>query len=1327
MIKNKHIFNQLEKTFAEQISTLIEYIKIIKRGCDTIVDCGDLDLQSHLFNYFRYYLGKEKIYLQTVEISNNKLNLFEHLSGLIKRPYFNDSISSDKHDRIVIFVHGLEKLSHAERRQFFYFLNQNRERIMRFEPPFVIWLQPIHVSQMSSSADIFWRAKNYLITFPSHLYLEKLGNRESDNMIMPVDKYLNAILNDSNYTIWHELYLPLRAIRVADTIQTSMRHALTDDELMQLSYVFPKTKTFQADEIIIRKGEHTQETFVLLTGEVHVIMPNALGNEVVISSLRRGDFFGEIALVKNVPRTATIRAVSDCECVVLTKSQLRTMATQIPKIVELLGDIAQQRFEALGKVPSEVMSPLRWFAKQGALIQPVPTDLFELIQHDKRTVILGEVGAGKTTALRRLTLDFTKMAYKQLIENKLPHLPIYIDLHNLTHDGIEHLIQNILYHYGLMTPPQPITSDGEGYTKVEQLLHGQKQDEFPIAGFIFLVDGLDVVKDDETHQQHLQQFVHAYTKHRFVMSCRVQDYVPIRDFKTALIQHLTGYDIECFLINYMGEEQGKKTVREIASDNQLFDLARTPLILYMFSQIAQQESDSPLKNRGLFFEQFTNNLLEQVITGASNLGLTDKASLIAPHVPLQLCKHALAKLALRMHENEMTTYPEEERLNLFEEVITTYQKNNPNLHITADDVLATTKSSGIIHYHGEDDSLCVEFSHYTYQEFFAALALQYQNKPIESYISTYENLRLWYRVIVFLYGISKKQLELFENILGQDSDYARIRLAAQCLANSGQEIAVVAKALENYLHGQHFGILFAVGLASYQLKHYPESLSYFLQATKSRPDNAEVQYELGSLYRQLTQYNKSIEHLTQAIHLRPDFVDAYNQLGITYFEYNKYEESVTVFRATVQLEPNNSYHYYNLGMVQKILHDYESARATFQRAIELKPDWNEARSQFDLVDKAFSSGVINVLKSIPLLSKLSLEQSIQLAGRLKVQEYDAGEIVFHMGQKGSSFYIIEHGNIQVVAPDIEYQTGKTLSFQNQASSPHEKETIVINHLKEGDFFGEIALLRDIPRTATIRCASAARLLKLDRVDFDNIAQYSPFIAHALTETSSHRLRQDKERGRRTAINNYYDFGYLQEILEKQNIVTVLMGDMHGSSFITDAVGPEIMASFLDEYLLRMSTIAVNAGGVMDKSLGDSVMAVFGKFEGQKSETKASAGMRALFAAMQMRQAYLELRQEWRSKSHQFMQTGMGIGISTDEVKISTVGAEGAMVGSAVNMGSKLSKMKIRGRDESEVYIDGPTYEMIGEAIKVQQLKKQYVLSQSGGVDLDVYLVLDTPK
>ena len=137
---------------------------------------------------------------------------------------------------------------------------------------------------------------------------------------------------------------------MADTIQTSMRHALTDDELMQLSYVFPKTKTFQADEIIIRKGEHTQETFVLLTGEVHVIMPNALGNEVVISSLRRGDFFGEIALVKNVPRTATIRAVSDCECVVLTKSQLRTMATQIPKIVELLGDIAQQRFEALGKV-----------------------------------------------------------------------------------------------------------------------------------------------------------------------------------------------------------------------------------------------------------------------------------------------------------------------------------------------------------------------------------------------------------------------------------------------------------------------------------------------------------------------------------------------------------------------------------------------------------------------------------------------------------------------------------------------------------------------------------------------------------------------------------------------------------------------------------------------------------------------------------------------------------------------------------------------------------------------------------------------------------------
>jgi class 3 adenylate cyclase len=77
-----------------------------------------------------------------------------------------------------------------------------------------------------------------------------------------------------------------------------------------------------------------------------------------------------------------------------------------------------------------------------------------------------------------------------------------------------------------------------------------------------------------------------------------------------------------------------------------------------------------------------------------------------------------------------------------------------------------------------------------------------------------------------------------------------------------------------------------------------------------------------------------------------------------------------------------------------------------------------------------------------------------------------------------------------------------------------------------------------------------------------------------------------------------------------------MGDIHGSTFLTNAIGPELMVAFLDEYLLRMSTIVVNAGGAMDKSLGDSVMGVFGHFPDRPSETPISPAVRSLLAALQ---------------------------------------------------------------------------------------------------------------
>jgi CRP-like cAMP-binding protein/Tfp pilus assembly protein PilF len=876
-------------------------------------------------------------------------------------------------------------------------------------------------------------------------------------------------------------------------------------------------------------------------------------------------------------------------------------------------------------------------------------------------------------------------------------LPLFIKLNALTPDKtIEGLILKSLHSYEIF--------EFETEAEVAQLLNGESLDGIAVHSILFLMDGLNEMPSPATTALELNRFINQYTQHRYIISCRLQDYTALYGFRIALLQRLSGEDIETFLVNYLRPEQGRKVAHEIYSDSQLEDLAQTPLALYMFAQIAKRSDEALPKNRGVLFEVFTDNLLERIdsewwkIFGRSQ-----------SQAPLGLRRSALASLGLAMQEEETWTFPHARWLELIAKELHMYREGaTPGervelQRVNPDDINEEIKHSGLLRY--SEDRIWVEFAHQTYQEFFAALAQREQGYDLEPRLRTTEARRRWQGIIVLLYGITHDNAALYSKILGQDNDYARIWLGSQCLANSGEEISQALKRLERRLPPQQrFALLFSVGLACRQLGRYPEALTYLHLAVEENPGSAEVQFELGSLYHHVNQYERAIVHLEEAIRLRSDFVDAYNQLGITYHDQGKYIEALTVFKACTQLEPVNAHHFYNLGTVQKILRDYKLARDTFRAALKLKPDYSEARVQLDILEKALATGVVRVLESIPILSKMTLEQSVLLANRLKVAKYKPGQIVFHMGEMGDTFYIIEVGEVEVLAPDM---AGQSVG--------------VINRLGPGDFFGEIALLRAVPRTATIRAVKPTRLLAISREDFDSVVEKHPSIAHSLAETSSLRLLHDRQIGRRSDLDHYYDPGYIAE-LTHQNEVTVVMGDIHGSTHLTTSIGPELMVAFLDEYLLRMSTIIVQAGGAMDKSLGDSVMGVFGNFPNRPGDRRSSSAHSALLAALKIRQAYLTLRDEWKKASPEFAHTGMGIGISTGRVTTGTVGPEATMVGPAVNMSSKLSKLAIKGRTESEIYIDARTHQLIGDAFMTESLDVEYT-KKKVGVELEAYRVV----
>jgi MFS family permease len=108
----------------------------------------------------------------------------------------------------------------------------------------------------------------------------------------------------------------------------------------------------------------------------------------------------------------------------------------------------------------------------------------------------------------------------------------------------------------------------------------------------------------------------------------------------------------------------------------------------------------------------------------------------------------------------------------------------------------------------------------------------------------------------------------------------------------------------------------------------------------------------------------------------------------------------------------------------------------------------------------FAPPELDLLRKVSLLSLLPEPTLESLARALTRVEVAAGDVFIREGDHGDVFYVVESGTVEVT-----------------------KEGRHVAHLGPGDYVGEIALLRDVPRTATVTATSAAVLQALDREHF----------------------------------------------------------------------------------------------------------------------------------------------------------------------------------------------------------------------------------------------------
>ncbi|GAW83607.1 CAMP-dependent protein kinase regulatory subunit [Plasmodium gonderi] len=89
-----------------------------------------------------------------------------------------------------------------------------------------------------------------------------------------------------------------------------------------------KTKTFLDEEIIINEGEQGDTFYILIDGNAL-----ALKNNTVIKTYNKGDYFGELALLKNQPRAATVKAKNTCQVVYLDRKSFKRLLGPIEEIL----------------------------------------------------------------------------------------------------------------------------------------------------------------------------------------------------------------------------------------------------------------------------------------------------------------------------------------------------------------------------------------------------------------------------------------------------------------------------------------------------------------------------------------------------------------------------------------------------------------------------------------------------------------------------------------------------------------------------------------------------------------------------------------------------------------------------------------------------------------------------------------------------------------------------------------------------------------------------------------------------------------------------------
>ena len=129
-----------------------------------------------------------------------------------------------------------------------------------------------------------------------------------------------------------------------------------------------------------------------------------------------------------------------------------------------------------------------------------------------------------------------------------------------------------------------------------------------------------------------------------------------------------------------------------------------------------------------------------------------------------------------------------------------------------------------------------------------------------------------------------------------------------------------------------------------------------------------------------------------------------------------------------------------------------------------------------------------LIRQVPLFANLSKSEMQGLSSSMKERQFDEGDTIAAEGATGVGFFIIDEGEATVTVQGREVRT-----------------------LKHGDYFGEVALIDDGARTATITAKTPLKCYGITSWEFRPLVEDNAKLAWTMLQTIARRLRDAEQR------------------------------------------------------------------------------------------------------------------------------------------------------------------------------------------------------------------------